>query len=133
MAHKPYYQPNAQPAVLDRWRTQAIQTAIGAITCAGGEMKGDRLAAILGVSPRALRLILVNSGYFLVNYRATIGDKDQSWYIINKDRIPPPPADLPPLRRFSLPDGSRTARIRFDGRGTTDAQSSAPRIGVGSE
>jgi hypothetical protein len=115
--HKNFYSPNGREEVLARWRFTNIQQAVGAIVCAGGVIKGDRLGGILGVSPRALRRLLVWSGFFTVEYRATPGDKDQSWYRINQEKVPREPGDLPPLRRIGLDGGGKTPRLNFDNQG----------------
>lgn len=109
------YSPNGKRKMLSRWRIDAIQRAIGAVTCHGGHMRGNQLGAILGISPRGLRVVLVDSGYFLIEYRAEAGDKDQAWYRINPACLPPEPQDMPPLRRVALPGGGKTKRILITG------------------
>ncbi len=100
-----FYDPNAKPKVIQRWKNDVQIRAMGAVIASGGTIQGARLAGILGVSPRALRELLVRDGTFLVDYRYRAkeckGSKDrvdEAWYRINPERLPPPPADLPPLR-----------------------------------
>lgn len=94
--------------------------AIGAITWRGGSISGKELAGILGVSPRALRQILVKDGYFRVEYRAHPGLPDEAWYRVAPESVEP--VTLPPLRRESLPGGGKTPRITYKGGPTPAAE-----------
>ena len=109
-----FYSPNSYDATLDRWRKEGRIKAFGAIAYRGGTISGKELAAILGVSPRALRNLLIRDGHFVVEYRAHSGRKDEAWYKIMPSSIEPP-KELPPVRRVGLDDGSKSPRINYRG------------------
>ncbi len=109
-----FYAPNSKEEVLERWRKEGRMKAFGAITYRGGVISGKELAAVLGVSPRALRNLLIRDGHFLVEYRAHAGSKDEAWYRIKPESIEPP-KELPPLRREALPDGGKAPRLHYRG------------------
>lgn len=88
--------------------------AFGAIAYRGGTISGKELAAFLGVSPRALRNLLVKDGHFLVEYRAKPGEKDEAWYKIKPTSVEPP-KEMPPIRRVGLADGTKTPRVSYRG------------------
>ena len=119
MSARAFYAPNSRVETLDRWRRDGRMRAIGAITWRGGSISGKELAGILGVSPRALRHILVKDGHFSVEYRAHPGAPDEAWYRIAPESVEPVP--LPPLRRESLPGGGKTPRVTFYKGGPTPA------------
>ena len=125
-----FYTPNSFDETLDRWRKEGRIKAFGAIAYRGGTISGKELAAILGVSPRALRNLLVRDGHFVVEYRAKPGEKDEAWYRIRPESVEPV-KELPPLRRERLSDGSVTPRVQFYRGGPTPAIerfAAAPRI-----
>ena len=70
--------------------------AMGAITYRGGTISGAELAGILGVSPRALRRLLVNDGHFEVEYRGPPGVRESAYYRIAPKSVETVP--LPPVR-----------------------------------
>jgi hypothetical protein len=82
--------PNSLPEHLDRWRRDGRMRAFGAITWRGGCISGLELAGILGVSPRALRQLLVRDGSFLVEYRSNKGDSGSlAYYRIAQKALSP--------------------------------------------
>jgi hypothetical protein len=127
-----FYAPNSVKATMERWRVDGRVRAMGAICYRGGTISGKELAAILGVSPRALRHLLVKDGHFLVEYRANPGEKDEAWYKIRPASCEPP-KELPPLRREALPDGGKAPRIRYSGGPTPAIErfAAVPRITQG--
>lgn len=114
MTSSPFFAPNSKAATLERWRRDGRLRAIGAITLRGGSISGTELGAILGMSPRALRHILVRDGHFLVEYRAMPNQKDQAWYRVRPDTIEVP-INLPPIRREAQLDGSKAPRVHYRG------------------
>ena len=82
--------------------------AFGAITWRGGCISGLELAGILGVSPRALRQLLVRDGSFLVEYRSSKGDHGElAYYRIAQKALCP--AELPP--RVAMAPRQRQVRL----------------------
>lgn len=124
-----FYAPNGKEATLDRWRKEGRMKAFGAITYRGGVISGKELAAILGVSPRALRNLLIRDGHFLVEYRAQPGSKDEAWYRIKPSSIEPPKL-LPPLRREAIDGGGKAPRVHYRGGPTPAVErfAAVPRI-----
>lgn len=120
MAGAPFYAPNGKDETLDRWRRDGRMRAFGAITFRGGTISGKELAAILGVSPRALRNLLIRDGHFLVEYRAAPGHKDEAWYRVRPESIELP-KELPPVRREALSDGGKAPRVTYTRGGPTPA------------
>lgn len=128
-----FYAPNSKAEVLSRWRRDERLLALGAIAHRGGTISGKELAAVLGVSPRALRKLLVESGvYFMVEYRAYPGKKDEAWYRMRPESAEKP-KELPPIRREALPDGGKAPRIRYSGGPTPAVErfAAVPRITTG--
>ena len=100
MSRRPFYSPNAEKALLERWRADGRIRAVGALTCAGGAMSGKHLAGVLGMSPRGLRQFLVKDDLIVVEIREVQTDKGprgETWYRLNMRALPPPP-EAPPLR-----------------------------------
>lgn len=114
MSARAFYAPNGLDETLDRWRRDGRMRAIGAIAWRGGSISGKELAGILGVSPRALRNLLIRDGHFLVEYRAHPGLKDEAWYRMKPESVEVP-LNLPPIRREAQADGSKAPRLRYAG------------------
>jgi len=129
MPKSPLYTPNSKRETLERWRRDGRLRAIGAIAHRGGTISGRELAAWLGVSPRALRQLLVKDNYFLVEYRAAPGKRDEAWYRLAPQAVEPV-KELPPLRREALPDGGKAPRILYRGGPTPAVErfAAVPRI-----
>ena len=77
-----FYTPNSYANTLEGWRRDNRLKALGAAICRGGTIEGGELAALLGLSPRALRLLLVKDGYFTVCY-----DTGETLYTISPSTI----------------------------------------------
>lgn len=114
---KPFYAPKSLGNTLACWRSETRIKAIGAITYRGGTISGKELGAILGVSPRALRNLLIRDGHFLVEYRSDRCHRDEAWYRIKPEAMTAP-EKLPPLRRAALPDGGKAPRVTYRGQPT---------------
>ena len=126
---KKFSSPNALIPTLSRWRTDLRLRALGAISYRGGSISGEELAAFLGVSPRALRMLLVKDGAFAVEYRAEPGKQDRAWYLMSANAVERP-ALMPPLRRSATLDGSKAPRITYKGGPTPAVErfAAVPRI-----
>ncbi len=97
MARRPFYAPNAETALLERWRSDGRIRAVGALTCHGGLMSGKHLAGVLGISPRGLRQFLVKDDVITVEIHEGNKGSGETWYRLNM-RALPPPTEAPPLR-----------------------------------
>jgi hypothetical protein len=76
---------NGRINTLNKWRQDMRLKALGAATCRGGTISGREIAPLLGVSQRALRILLVNDGFFTIKYDIN----GQAWFTISPSTIQP--------------------------------------------
>lgn len=119
-----FYAPNTRTQNLNRWRSEARVRAIGALTCHGGLMSGAHLAALLGMSPRGLRVVIARDDLITVEIRQGKSGHGETWYRLNLAAMPPVPE--PPPLRLEAPKEDRptTRRLKLPppagNRGTVD-------------
>lgn len=89
--------PNARTHLLDKWRTEQVQRAVGCIVVAGGEISGVRLAELLSMSPRGLPGLLDRVGFIRLERRGP--GRGEAWYCIDVRALPKPEATTPALAR----------------------------------
>lgn len=110
----PNSKPNNDKAWLDNLRTLALSYLNG---MEFHRASGRELAKWLGLSPRALRSVLIRMGGFQVEYRRVKVNNgtsrswyiDEAWYFMDEQLIQK--QELPKLVRAALPMSQRVPRL----------------------